>query len=166
MRVFFQKENALSELFVTPYYKDILKNNGIVDEYDQLKYTLDRDIKEYDQFLITDNLNLPKNYIYAYHLVGNRFVLSFLDRVVNKFLFLVRTERDKKLEDLDKQYLAAMARNLTVEMSSIENERRLLRDLPDTIITSNITTPEDCERLWPSLLGPITEFVLTNLRMG
>jgi hypothetical protein len=166
MRVFFQKENTLSELFVTPYYKDILKNNEIVDEYDQLKYTLDRDIKEYDNFLITDNLNLPKNYIYAYHLVGNQFVLSFLNRVVNRFLFLVRTERDKKLEDLDKQYLAAMARNLTNEMSEIENQRQLLRDLPDTIIISNVTKPEDCERLWPSLLGPITEFVLTNLRMG
>lgn len=62
----------------------------------------------------------------------------------------VRWARDKKLEAMDREWMAAT--NNPAKAVVIEAVRQVLRDIPQTFDLSGAATPEELKTLWPEEL--------------
>lgn len=72
------------------------------------------------------------------------------DKAKERFLKIYREERDKKLLELDVQYMRALESTNTSEQSSIISEKNTLRNFPSTITNDSFSTIDELRALWPT----------------
>ena len=72
------------------------------------------------------------------------------DKAKERFLKIYRAERDKKLLELDVQYMRALESTNTSEQSSIISEKNTLRNFPSTITNDSFSTIDELRALWPT----------------
>ena len=93
------------------------------------------------------NLDDPEeNFDFAWELdYKNNCIKINSDEVKAMHMDVVRSERNKKLEDLDKEQLIAMGKNDQNALQIIEEKKTQLRDLPPKVdsILKNITDVND-----------------------
>lgn len=65
---------------------------------------------------------------------------------------LIRKERDKKLEALDKEWMIATGKKRGQEADQVEAKRQSLRDLPQTVNLDSAQSPEELKAIWPNEL--------------
>lgn len=74
------------------------------------------------------------------------------DKAKERFLNTYRIERDKKLLELDVEFMKALENNDTSQQSSIASQKNTLRDYPSTITNDSFSTIDELRALWPSTL--------------
>jgi hypothetical protein len=74
------------------------------------------------------------------------------DKAKERFLKIYRRERDKKLLELDVQYMKALETPDASEQASVVSQKNTLRDFPSTITTDSFSTIEELRNLWPTSL--------------
>ena len=74
------------------------------------------------------------------------------DKAKERFLKIYRRERDKKLLELDIQYMKALESTDTSEQASIVSQKNTLRDFPSTVTNDSFSTIDELRALWPSTL--------------
>jgi hypothetical protein len=74
------------------------------------------------------------------------------DKAKERFLKIYRRERDKKLLELDVQYMKALESTDTSEQASIVSQKNTLRDFPSTVTNDSFSTIDELRALWPSTL--------------
>ena len=74
------------------------------------------------------------------------------DKAKERFLKAYRRERDKKLLELDVEYMKALESTDTSEQTSIVSEKNALRDFPSTITNDSFSTIDELRALWPTSL--------------
>jgi|TARA_B100000902_G_C26818383_1_gene672668 hypothetical protein len=74
------------------------------------------------------------------------------DKAKERFLKTYRRERDKKLLELDVEYMKALESTDTSEQTSIVSQKNTLRDFPSTITNDSFSTIDELRALWPSTL--------------
>lgn len=67
----------------------------------------------------------------------------------------VREVRDRKLAELDQQFMRALEKDDKQEQKRVAAEKQALRDLPATIDVEKAATVEDLKALWPANLPKI-----------
>jgi len=72
------------------------------------------------------------------------------DKSKERFLKIYREERDKKLLELDVQFMKALENNDISQQSSIASEKNTLRDYPSTITNDSFSTIDELRALWPT----------------
>lgn len=65
----------------------------------------------------------------------------------------IRKARDKKLADMDVQYMRADEAGNASEKAAIAQQKQALRDIPTTFDLSVATTPDELKALWPAELA-------------
>jgi hypothetical protein len=75
------------------------------------------------------------------------------DKAKERFLKIYRRERDKKLLELDVQYMKALESTDTSEQASIVSQKNTLRDFPSTVTNDSFSTIDELRALWPSTLN-------------
>lgn len=79
--------------------------------------------------------------------------MSFLfseDKAKNVFLMQFRKFREKKLLDLDVQYMKALESNDTGSQQTIVNDKEELRNFPTTVNNTSVTSKQELQNLWYS----------------
>lgn len=72
-----------------------------------------------------------ENFIFAWEMDTKNNKLDInIDKVKEMHMSVVRQERNKKLDELDKEQLIAMSKKDTVEMDNVDRKKKELRDLP------------------------------------
>jgi hypothetical protein len=79
-----------------------------------------------------------------------RSITFDMDAARSKHLFMIRYHRDKRLRELDGQYMAATAKGDAAAAAAVEAERQRLRDIPQTFDLTGATTIQELRALWPS----------------
>ena len=74
------------------------------------------------------------------------------DKAKERFLKAYRRERDKKLLELDVEYMKALESANTSEQASVVSQKSTLRDFPSTITNDSFSTIDELRELWPSTL--------------
>ena len=64
----------------------------------------------------------------------------------------LRAARNKALDVLDKDWMRAVGQGNAALAATIEAQRQVLRDLPQTFDLSGATTPDELQQRWPSQL--------------
>ena len=72
------------------------------------------------------------------------------DKAKERFLKTYRRERDKKLLELDVEYMKALESTDTSEQTSIVSQKNTLRDFPSTITNDSFSTIDELRALWPT----------------
>ena len=72
------------------------------------------------------------------------------DKAKERFLKIYRAERDKKLLELDVQYMKALESADTSEQASVVSEKNTLRNFPSTITNDSFSTIDELRALWPT----------------
>lgn len=72
------------------------------------------------------------------------------DKALERFLNTYRIERDKKLLELDVQYMKALESADTSEQASVVSEKNTLRNFPSTITNDSFSTIDELRALWPT----------------
>lgn len=72
------------------------------------------------------------------------------DKAKERFLKIYREERDKKLLELDVQYMKALESADTSEQASVISEKNTLRNFPSTITNDSFSTIDELRALWPT----------------
>jgi len=72
------------------------------------------------------------------------------DKAKERFLKIYREERDKKLLELDVQYMKALESADTSEQASVVSEKNTLRNFPSTITNDSFSTIDELRALWPT----------------
>jgi len=79
--------------------------------------------------------------------------MSFLfseNKAKQIFLQQFRTFREKKLLDLDIQYMKALESNDTGSQQTIVNNKEELRDFPTVVNDTSVTSKQELQNLWYS----------------
>lgn len=74
------------------------------------------------------------------------------DKAKERFLKIYRRERDKKLSELDVQYMKALESGDTSEQASVVSQKNTLRDFPSTITNDSFSNIDELRALWPTSL--------------
>jgi hypothetical protein len=72
------------------------------------------------------------------------------DKAKERFLKIYRWERDKKLSELDIQYMKALESGDTSEQASVVSQKNTLRDFPSTITNDLFSTVDELRAFWPT----------------
>lgn len=65
----------------------------------------------------------------------------------------IRVARNKKLKDLDIEWMQAMERGEVKKAGSIAAQKQVLRDLPEREEFMNATSLDEIKSFWPEILG-------------
>jgi hypothetical protein len=74
------------------------------------------------------------------------------DKAKERFLKIYRRERDKKLLELDVQYMKALETSDASEQASVVSQKNTLRNYPSTITNDSFSTIDELRALWPTSL--------------
>jgi hypothetical protein len=74
------------------------------------------------------------------------------DKANERFLKIYRRERDKKLLELDVQYMKALETSDASEQASVVSQKNTLRNYPSTITNDSFSTIDELRALWPTSL--------------
>jgi hypothetical protein len=74
------------------------------------------------------------------------------DKAKERFLKIYRRERDKKLLELDVQYMKALETPDASEQASVVSQKNTLRNYPSTITNDSFSTIDELRALWPTSL--------------
>lgn len=64
----------------------------------------------------------------------------------------IRAVRKSALERLDADWMKATGQGRVADAATIESQRQVLRDLPQTLPVDQCTTPDELKALWPAEL--------------
>jgi hypothetical protein len=79
------------------------------------------------------------------------------DKAKERFLKIYRRERDKKLLELDVQYMKALETSDASEQASVVSQKNTLRNYPSTITNDSFSTIDELRALWPTSLLDLTK---------
>ena len=71
------------------------------------------------------------------------------DKALESFLRKYRSERDKKFQQLDVDFMKALERDDVDTKTSITSQKIMLRDFPSSITTDLFETKDELRELWP-----------------
>lgn len=74
------------------------------------------------------------------------------DKALQSFLLKYRSERDKKFQQLDVDFMKALERDDIDTKNSIVSQKIMLRDFPSSLTTSMFETKDELRNLWPTEL--------------
>ena len=74
------------------------------------------------------------------------------DKAKERFLNTYRIDRDKKLLELDVQYMKALETSDASEQASVVSQKNTLRNYPSTITNDSFSTIDELRALWPTSL--------------
>ena len=103
---------------------------------------------------ITDDILPERTFRNAWTTFGGKKIGHDMPKVRSIHMDKLRGKRDRKLAELDGDWMRATGQGKKVESTEIEKKRQELRDLPQEwgAALEQLTTPEEVGAAWPEIL--------------